>query len=61
MVIGLVSWVVSVGLIIVVVTFAVRNGEMSGKISKCYVIESVYMHIFNTYFIQELSVLYLGY
>ena len=46
MVIGLVSWAMSIGLLIIaVVVLAVRYSELSDKISKCK-IGSLYMQMF---------------
>ena len=47
MVIGLVLWAVSVGLLIIAaVALAVRFSELSDKISKCNLIGSIYMQVF---------------
>ncbi len=45
MVIGLVLWTVGLLIIAAAVAFAVRNGELYEKISKCYVIGSKYTGI----------------
>ncbi len=50
MVIGLVSWAVSIGPIITAVAFAVRNTELPDKISKCCVIGSIYMQVIKCIF-----------
>ncbi len=39
MVIGLVLWAVSVGLLIIAAVVAIRFNELSEKTSKCYVME----------------------
>ncbi len=55
MVIGLVLWAVSVGLIVTAVAFAVRKPELFEKISKCYLMRStkqvvVFLFLFFNFF-----------
>ncbi len=60
MVIGLVLWALSVGVLIIAaaVSFAVRNGELYEKISKCYVMGSKYTGIVSIFFLYWVSLLY---